>query len=342
MQPNENEKAAQELADEKAKFGFKPIIKGKEQGENSDLSDDDSEDMGELDGDEEGADGEEETEGEEEADDDEESDDESEEDSDEDDDEEEENDDESDKGKTHKKKVIPFKKHNELRKKLGDTQRLLNEALENNKKLEEQLPDDFEIRVKELATEIGISDPDNLTKLMKLVKDASMGSVKKLEEKLTDLEKQVQDKTAEAVVDEFPQEWETFQKDYFKAEFPNATDDQLKAARKVMEKLAKTKGIGGKPYIDKKSGKEVLDPYPLDYIFYKNKKEFEYVVTGKRKKGMESARTQGITTQKNDDGEVKHLSKNAPAKDIRALDKKYADMESGVSDGLRTPENNGI
>ncbi len=109
-----------------------------------------------------------------------------------------------------------------------------------------------------------------------------------------------------------------------------------------MEKLAKTKNVGGKSYIDEKSGKEVLDPYPLDYVFYKNRKEFEYVVTGKKKKGMESARTQGIKPHKDTDGEIQHLPKNAKASDVRALDKKYSQLESGSFDGLRTPDNSTI
>lgn len=333
MQPNENDKAAEELAAEKGKFGFKPIVKGKEQGENSDLNDDESEDKGDLD--EENTD-EEESEEEEEG---EESEDESEdEESEEDDEEEEEEEDTTPK----KKKGIPFKTHNKLRKELGEAQKQLKKALADNAELEAKLPDDYEERVKALAAEIGVSDPENLTKLMNLAKDASKGEIAQMAKKLADLEKLVQDKTAVSVTDEFPTEWDAFEKDFFTKEFPNATADQLKSARKVMETLAKTKNVGGKAYIDEKSGKEVLDPYPLDYIFYKNRKQFEGVVTGKKIKGMESARTQGIKLQKDTDGEIQHLPKNAKASDVRALDKKYAQVEAGSLDGLRTPENNSI
>lgn len=345
MAPTENDKAATDLAEEKNKYGFGPIKKGKDTGENSELNDDESDDMGDLDEDENDEDGkpDDDSKGEEDADDDEDSDDDSEDDdSDEDEDDEEDEEDDSDDGKPNKKKVIPFKAHNKLRKKLGETQKLLEKALSDKADLEAKLPDDFEDRVKALAEEIGIADPENMVKITKLIKDAALGATKKLEEKLSALEQQVQEKNADSVVDEFPAEWESFEKDYFKTEFPNATDEQIKSARKVMEKLAKTKGIGGKAYTDKKTGKEVLDPYPLDYIFYKNKKEFEYVVTGKKKKGMETARTQGIKPERDTDGEVKHLPKNAKGSDIRALDKKYAEMESGSADGLRTPDNNSI
>ncbi len=110
-----------------------------------------------------------------------------------------------------------------------------------------------------------------------------------------------------------------------------------------MRKLAGTPNVGGKSYVHPDTGQKVLDPYPLDYIFYKNKDVFSELVTGKKSKGMEPrAGGNRITTEKGADGEVKHLNKNSSVSDIRALDKKLSRMEADSNDGLRAPENSNI
>lgn len=323
-------KAAQEAMDEEVnKFGFaRPAAK-----KDSDEEEEDQ-DMGDLDSEEEESDdSEDESESEEESEDSE------------DDSEEEENEEESDKveePESQKKKSISFKKFNELRSELREANRKLKEASDKNVELEAKLPDDFQERVKALATEIGVEDPDNLTKIMNLVKDATVGNIKGLEAKITALEKQVSDNNASAIADEFPNEWVSFEKDFLKKEFPNATDEQLKTARDTMKKLAGTKDIGGKVYIHPDTNKEALDPYPLDYIFFRNKKVFEGIITGKKSKGMETSRTAPITTTKKEDDEEMVLPNNASAEQIRKLDKIYSKAEAGTYDGLRAPTDSTI
>lgn len=334
-----NKVAEKELADEKAKFGFnRPAAKvSKEESE-----DEESEDMGDLDG--SGKDEEEEQEtdesNEEEEEDDSEEEEETEDESDEDEDEEESDDEEEES--SSKKAKIPFKKYNELRKELGEYKRKLGDALKENKSLEAKLPDDFQERVDALSKEIGVQDPESLKKIINLIKEVAVDkNVKNLEDKISKLESKVVDSKASTVVDEFPTEWKSFETDFFSKEFPNATTEQLKSAREIMRQLAGTKEVGGKVYTHPDTGKEALDPYPLDYIFYKHRDKFEEIVTEKRSKGMESARGGHITSEK-EGGEVKHLSRNSSVADIRALDKKLARLEADANDGLRSPENSNI
>lgn len=331
-----NELAGKELADEKAKYGFdRPAAKQA----NSDSEDEEDQDMGDLEDSEKEEEVEDVTDAEEE---DESESDESEDESEEEFEEDEEESDEDEDDGSSKKAKIPFKVHNKLRKELGQTKKLLEQALENNKALESKLPDDFQERIDALAKEIGVEDPESLKKIISLVKEVAVDkNVKNLEDKISKLETQVSDKRASEVVDEFPVEWDSFEKDFFSKEFPNATSQQIKTAHDVMKKLAGTKDIGGKVYIHPDTNKEVLDPYPLDYIFYKNRDKFEELVTEKKSKGMESSRGGGIKTTKGDE-EIKHLSRNSSANDIRALDKKYSRLEADASDGLRAPENSNI
>ena len=340
MAKDENEAAKTLLDAEKAKFGFKrPAALAAN--EDSDSGEEEDQDMGNLDEDNKGSEKSEskEEEAEEESDDSEE-DDSDEEDSDE-DEEEDESEDDEDNEKSQKKGKVSFQTYNKTRSALREANKKLTEALENNKALEAKLPDDFQARMDALAKEIGVSDPENLKKIVNLIKEVAVDkNVKGLEQKISDLEKKVAEQTKTTVVDEFPNEWVSFEKDFFKQEFPNATDEQLKTARETMRRLAGTKNVGGKSYIHKETGQEVLDPYPLDYIFYKNKDIFSEMVTGKKRKGMESTRSFGAKRE-DEGGEEKHLNKNSSASDIRALDKKYSKLEAGES-SMRAPADSTI
>lgn len=342
-----NKAAEESLQDEVKKFGFnRPAAKVS----NAESEDEDEEqDMGDLEDSEEdkkvvnetddSEDEEEEEDESEESDDDSESDEDDE--SDEEEDEEEETDDEESSSKT--KKGVPFKAHNKLRKELGDTKRLLDEALEKNKSMEAKLPDDFQERVDTLAKEIGVNDPENLKKIINLIKEVAVDkNVKNLEEKITKLENQVRDEKSATIVDEFPTEWESFETQFTK-EYPNATTEQIKSAREAMRELAGSEKTGGKPYVHPTTGKKVLDPYPLDYIFFKHRSMFDEMVTGKKKPAMESARGgRGNGASKGNSNDDLHLSKNASAESIRALDKKLSRMEADGGDNFRSPENSTI
>lgn len=193
------------------------------------------------------------------------------------------------------RKNVPLETYNKLRKELRDSKKIINEQIQKNKELESKLPDDFMERVDAFAKEIGVEDPEALKKIVKFMKEAVVDkNTKRLEDKLTALEQSIADsKKSAPITDEFPKEWKTFEKEFTK-EYPNATEEQIEKAQKLMEELSHTEGIGGKSYKDK-DGREMLDPYPLDYIYFKNKEKFSELVTDKKRKSMETTRTQKIS-----------------------------------------------
>lgn len=334
-----NEAAKKELDTEVAKFGFKrpAALAAKEDSE----SEEEDQDMGDLDESEEddkevetdkSKKDEEAEEEDEDSDDSDSEEDSTEEDSDEDEDESEDESEEDEK--SPKKGRVSFKQYNEMRSKVRDLTKKLLET-------EAKVPDDFKERVNTLAKEIGISDPENLEKIMNLLKDGIVGkSVKVLEAKISELEEKVAKQNKTEVVDEFPTEWASFETQ-LKEEYPNATAEQLKTVQKEMRRLAGTKNVGGKAYIHPDTKQEVLDPYPLDYIFFKNKDKFNELVTGKKVKGMESTKTFGVRREEEQKDGEKHLNKNSSAADIRALDKKYSKLEADEG-SMRAPADSSI
>lgn len=330
-QEEDNKKAADGVSDEMKKLGLKPNEDEKDEDLDEEDDSDIDEDEDESDSDDDDADEEDEDESDDsDSDDDDDSD---EDDSDEDD----EDDNDSPQGK-NKRGTITFKAHNKLRKELRDTQKKLDELI-GSKEVDKKkdLPEDFQKRVEALAKELQIEDPEGLTKIVNLIKDVSDKDKSELEERLKRLES---DNAKKTIVDEFPSEWKSFAKDVFIKEFPNATKEQVKDAQKVMEKLAKSRKTGGKVYKDSKSGQELLDPFPLEYIFWKHKDEFGSIVTGKKVRGMETSKTQKNTSG-GKGGETKNLNKHSTAKDIRSLDKEYSAMEAGVN-SMRSPEDSSI
>lgn len=320
--------------DEMRALGLKPHSEKEKGGKKSDLEDDDSEDMGDLD--------EEETEDEEDEDEDTEEESEEDDDSEEDEEDSDEEDEEEDsEDKKSYKKGVPFKKFNELRSELRTANKKIAEMATKNAELEAKLPDDFEQRVDALAKEIGVEDPEGLKKITSLMKEVMKGQTAGLEKKLSDLEEKFSEvKKNEPVKDEFSSEWETFEEDLQK-DFPNATPAQLKEAQKLMNTLSHTKGIGGKAYKDD-DGRELLDPFPLDYILFKNKDKFDEILGGRKSKGLENNRSQGLKHSKDDDGEFKQLPKNASAAEIIAYEKRSSRAIADGTDNLRAPVDNTI
>lgn len=341
MSPNANDLAKQSMDEEVKKFGFN---RGAGKSESEDIDDEEDNNRGDLEDEEsEEEDGDEESESEESEDEgDDESEPEDEEESEE-DESEDEGEEEDDQPQDKKKKVIPFKVHNKLRKDLRDTQALLAKALLDKEELAAKLPDDFEDRVKALAAEIGVDNPDGLMKITKLMKEVAQGETSKIAEKFAKLEEQVAEfnKQNVKIVDEFPTEWAAFEENVVKAQFPNATPEQVKDMKRLMETLAKKPGVGGKLYTGE-NDVQLIDPYPLDYILYSNRRQFDAIVTGKKIKGMEIGKTQKIVTENNEGGvENKKLNKGSSGKDIMALDREYAQLESGLDD-FHAPENREI
>lgn len=289
-----NAKAAEELAEEAKRNGFRS--NHSEESEEEEESEEDEEES-ETDEDEE---------------------EESEEESDEEEDEEEDE-------EPRSKKTIPVNVYNKLRKELREATALLKVKDTEMIEIKAKLPDDFEERVKAVAEEIGISDPEGLKKILDLMKSITLGEVSKVEQKLAAIEKRVEESRPQ-ISEVFQKEWNTFEPKFLK-EFPGTKTSELKQAYQLMLQLAHGKKTGGKVYIDEK-GNEVLDPYELDYILYKNKDKFEEVVSGKKSHGMESGRrTQPITVEKPNTGEMKPLGINASPAEIEARDKELSGIE---------------
>lgn len=323
---DENTKARETQEEEMKKLGITPHserIAGKGE-KDSDSDEDEDEDDEEMDDQEDEEEDESEDEEEDSAEDDEDE-----------DDSDEEDDDEEEDGQSHKKKGISYKQFNELRSDLRKANKTIAKLAENNSKKVEDVPDDFTTRIDVLAKEIGVENPDGLKKIMALVQDVIKGTETNFEKKLADIEEKYGKLIKETPVsDNYNKEWKDFQKSSFSKDFPNATADQVDEAQELMNKLSHTPNVGGKEYTDP-TGRKLLDPYELDYIYFKNKDKFQALLTGKKSKGMEKGRTQGIDKNSKGD-ENKPLRKNASVADIREYEKRSAQaMES--MDNLSTP-----
>lgn len=329
---NKGARSAQEA--EMKKLGITPHSerKGEKSEKDSELEDEEVEELEDEDTedqDDEEEDSEDESEEDEEDSEDEE---ESEEESENEEDEDEEDEEES---QSHKKKGVSFKQFNALRSDLRKANKQIADLVEKGSKKTEDVPDDFQKRVDDLAKEIGVENPDGLKKIMALVEDVIKGTKTDFDKKLTDLEEKYgKIIKATPVQDEFGKEWKSFEKSFSK-EYPNATDEEVEAAQKLMNRLSHTPGIGGKAYKDA-DGRELLDPYELDYIYFKNKDQFAELVTGKKVRGLESSRTQGIKKGQEGKEENKPLRKGASVKEIQEYEKRSARAIEGI-DNLSEP-----
>lgn len=123
----------------------------------------------------------------------------------------------------------------------------------------------------------------------------------------------------------FDSEWRTFGKD-LAVQYPNAKHDQLEQARELMDELSHDPEIGGRIYKDSK-GKDRLAGFPLDYILFKNKQEFDAILSSKKRHSLESANVADLD-------EVDEETDRSTSKGLDALDKKYNRLTEDSS-GLR-------
>lgn len=324
---NENKSAREAQEAEMKKIGIKPASQRGGQGEDSESDEDEELEDDEV---EDESDDEEED-----SEDDEQEEDEDDSENEDDEDDEDEEDEEDDESQSHKKKGIPYKLHNEVRAELRAANQKIQELLDKDSKKVEDVPDDFSKRVDELAKEIGVENPDGLKKIMALVEQIVKGKSSDTEKKLADLEEKYGKIIKSAPIeDHFDKEWKTFSKSFSK-EFPDASDEEIEAAQELMNELSHTPNIGGKVYKDA-DGRKLLDPYELDYIFFKNKDKFSEITSGKKIRGMERNRSQGIDKRKEDKDDSKPLRKGASAKEIEAYSKRSGKIMEGM-DNLSEP-----
>lgn len=302
---------------------------GDESDEDSEDDKDDAKDSDEEDEDEGDAD--------DDADDDSEDEDSEEDDSDEDD---EDDEDDGDSSKNRKKKHIPFKKYNQMRKDLKTALKAIAKLTKDDKKADEKKPDDFDARVDALSKEIGITDPENFKKLTTFLKEYSTASTGELAKKLEALETAVAASKAQPVDSEFREEWQSFTEDHLTKDYPNITKAEKKQVRTLMRTLAHSKKTGGVPFIDT-DGTEKLSPYALDYIFFKNRDKFEAIITTKKVKGMERSKTPTGKKGKDEKTDAAVLPPNATLAQIKEYEKESRKSQANM-DNLRVIEDNSI
>jgi hypothetical protein len=319
---NENKTALATQEEEMKKLGLTPRSERVKNGEKDSDSEEEEEDIE----DENDADSEDEED--EDSDDDEENEDEDENEDDEDDEDEEES-------RSHKKKGVPYKVHNQLRSDLRKAIAKIDELTNAGSKKVEDVPDDLTKRVEDLAKEIGVENPDGLKKIMNLMNEVVEGKSKNFEQKLRELEEKFGKIEKDAPIEDgFEKEWRKFEKNIFSKDYPDASDEEIEEAQKLMQELSHTPGVGGRPYKDE-NGREVLDPYPLDYVLFKNKDKFADIMGGKKTYGLETSRTQRRNREQSGN-ENKPLPKNASMKDLREYEKRSARAMEGM-DNLSEP-----
>jgi hypothetical protein len=327
---DENKVARSAQEEEMEKLGLTPESKRNNKGgeEDSDSDEDEDEDTEDQEDEEESEDEEEDSEEEDES-------------ENEDEEDEEEEDDQSHKkkgtseffGNKESTKIFNAMR-SDLRKANEKIQTLLEKKTPEAEKKAENVPEDFIKRVEAISKEVGIENPEGLKKIMALVDEVMKGTEKNFEKKLADLEEKYGKMVKETPVkDDFETEWETFTENIAE-EYPDATKEELKAAQKLMNELSHTPGVGGKPYKDAE-GRELLDPYELDYVYFKNQGKFKEIFSGKKVKGLESNRSQGIN-RKGEQEENKPLRANASAKEIRDYEKRSSKVMEGM-DSMSAP-----
>lgn len=142
----------------------------------------------------------------------------------------------------------------------------------DKKEINDDAEQDIEKLVLDKAKELNVK-PDVLKSILDLANKSVAGKLKKLDEISTTYEKQN--------VERFNQEQETiFNTEWsktlpvFKKDFPNATDEQVKIARNLADKLAHSKAY---------------HRYDMDYIVFKEKAQFDKILFSPKKNTFESA-----------------------------------------------------
>lgn len=133
----------------------------------------------------------------------------------------------------------------------------------------------------------------------------------------------------------FNSEWKSFAPTLSDA-YPKMSAVQLEEAKTLMDELSHDDATGGLR-VTGKDGKPRLQPYPLDYIMFKNKSKFDSILSAGKRRGLESA---DVTSYEISDDSVDMST----ARGIEAADKKYSTIESSSS-GLRrgrSPKNRSI
>lgn len=210
--------------------------------------------------------------------------------------------------KERPKKYIPIDQYTaekaENKQKFEEMQKTIDELKKGTSTKEEVNTD-----VKAFAESLGVEDPEVLEKIITFVTTGTKKTIDELKTKIEDLSSIKAEKDLQAQVKQeeakFNSEWDSFVKsDSFKNAYPDATPEQIAEARTLM---------------DERSHSKDWAKYDLDYIFFKNRADFDDSLGTKKFKGSGTTTTQGITEVKKSNGAPK-LSDSPTAEEIRAYD----------------------
>lgn len=322
MENSEDKKIVDGLNEELKELGLDPIAsesKGQDEidlpGIDTGANDGEEEDESEEDEDSDESEEEEESDDEEddEDSDDEEEDDESDEsEDDEDEDEESDEDDESDKDSKNKKprKFIPIKQHKDEKKKHREKVSGLETIIQDlTKKLEgKETSAEEQDEIKALATELGIEDPENFSKVLAFIEKSVSKKVQIDPAILASVEKM-------KIADENRKDREFFSSKWneilptVQADFKNATKENIAEARALMDKLWHSKE---------------WHKFDADYVYFKNKAAFSKIISP-RNKGLETGSSRH---SQHDKGKKNNLllPDNPSEDDLRKADDAIANL----------------
>jgi hypothetical protein len=214
------------------------------------------------------------------------------------------------------KKYIPIPEHQALKDKYKALEDELADIKAGNGADKEKKVE-IDNSVKEFAQSLGVEDPEVLEKILTFVTQGTQKTVAELEKKIVELQGKKAEEDHQAQIkkeaERFDSEWNTFSTTELKKAYPDATPEQLAEARTMMDELSHSKD---------------WHKYDLDYIFFKNKKDFDDSIGVKKFKGSGSTKQQDMQ-QQDKKPEVPTLSENPTPDEVKAYERHMAGILSG-------------
>jgi hypothetical protein len=191
------------------------------------------------------------------------------------------------------------------------------EELEKGEGTKKEKTDAINDEVKEFAQSLGVEDPEVLEKILTFVTQGTKKTVSELEKKIVELQGKKAEEDHQLQLkkeqERFDNEWDAFASSELKKTYPDATPEQLAEARTMMDELSHSKD---------------WHKYDLDYIFFKNKKDFDDSIGVKKFKGSGATKQQDMQPQ-DKKSETPTLSDNPTPEEIKAYERNMANVLSG-------------
>lgn len=207
-------------------------------------------------------------------------------------------------------------------KKISELSALVDSLKEAGDKAQQE---DLIKEITPLASELKL-DPNSLAKIIEAaskVAERRLAGKLPSQESLDVIARQREDGEEKAY---FDTEWKGFEKTLVR-QYPSISARQVQEAKKLMDEISHDPRRGGKKYVGK-DGKERLMPHDLAYIHFQNKRDFDRILSNRKRHGLESGRSRSTLDET---GEAPNLK---TSKGVDAMDKLYRDAEANDS-GLR-------